>query len=232
MLENILTIFTLVGLEGLLSADNALILAILVKHLDKPQQKKALLYGIAGAFLFRFLSLLIVRQIMTLWYLKAIGAFYLAYLAIDHFVRKRGFHHRSEPGKKPGFWRTVIAVELTDIAFAIDGVLVAVALSNQLWVIYTGAVLGILAVRLAAGFFIGVLEKHPRLENVAYLVVGWTSVKLFLKTYASFAQAVLDKTVSEDILPGWLFWTVLLLIISLGTLWAYRKQDPSEKIPN
>ena len=143
MLENILTIFTLVGLEGLLSADNALILAILVRHLDKPKQKKALLYGIAGAFVFRFLSLLIVRQIMTLWYLKAIGAFYLAYLAVDHFVRKRGFHHTAEPSKKPGFWRTVIAVELTDIAFAIDGVLVAVALSNQRWVIYTGAVLRI-----------------------------------------------------------------------------------------
>lgn len=226
MLENILTIFTLVGLEGLLSADNALILAILVRHLDKPLQKKALLYGIAGAFVFRFLSLLIVRQIMTLWYLKAIGAFYLAYLAVDHFARKRGFHHTADPSKKPGFWRTVVAVELTDIAFAIDGVLVAVALSNQLWVIYTGAVLGILAVRLAAGFFIAVLEKHPRLEDVAYVVVGWTSVKLFLKTYASFAQTVLGKTVSEDLLPGWLFWMVLLLIIGLGTLWAYRKKGP------
>jgi predicted tellurium resistance membrane protein TerC len=101
-----------------------------------------------------------------------------------------------------------------------------VALSNQLWVIYTGAVLGILAVRLAAGFFIAVLEKHPRLEDVAYVVVGWTSVKLFLKTYASFAQTVLDKTVSEDILPVWLFWTVLLLIIGFGTLWAYRKKGP------
>ncbi len=224
MLENILTIFTLVGLEGLLSADNALILAILVRHLEKNAQKKALLYGIAGAFVFRFLSLLVVSQIIKLWYLQAAGAAYLSFLTIDHFLRKRGLHHRNDPARKAVFWKTVVLVELTDIVFAIDGVLVAVALSNKLWVIYTGAVLGILAVRIAAGFFISLLEKYPHLEDVAYLIVGWVSVKLFFKTYAGFSRAVLKREITGEILPGWIFWTVLLVIMAAGTYWAYRKK--------
>ncbi len=224
MLENILTIFTLVGLEGLLSADNALILAILVKHLDKAEQKKALLYGIVGAFVFRFLSLLIVSQIVKLWYLQAAGAAYLAFLAADHFLRKRGLHHRNAPVRKTGFWKTVVLVELTDIVFAIDGILVAVALSDRLWVIYTGAVLGILAVRIAAGFFISLLEKYPHLEDVAYLIVGWVSVKLFIKTYASFSRAVLQREISGEILPGWIFWGILFAIMTVGTYWACRKK--------
>lgn len=224
MLENIFTILTLIGLEGLLSADNALILAILVKHLEKNEQKKALLYGIVGAFVFRFLSLLVVSQIIKLWYLQAAGAAYLAYLAVDHFVRKRGLHHRNEPSRKAGFWKTVVLVELTDIVFAIDGVLVAVALSNKLWVIYTGAVLGILAVRIAAGFFISLLEKYPHLEDVAYLIVGWVSVKLFFKTYSNFSRTVLEREISANVFPGWLFWGVLLAIMAAGTYWAYRKK--------
>ena len=224
MLENILTVLTLVGLEGLLSADNALILAILVKHLEKNEQKKALLYGIIGAFVFRFLSLLIVSQIIKLWYLQAAGAAYLAYLAVDHFVRKHGLHHRNEPAKKHGFWKTVLLVELTDVAFAIDGVLVAVALSNKLWVIYTGAVLGILAVRIAAGFFISLLDKYPRLEDVAFIIVGWVSVKFFFKTYGNFLRTVLERVLPGDILPGWLFWGVLLSILAVGTWWAWRKK--------
>lgn len=224
MLENVLTILTLVGLEGLLSADNALILAILVKHLEKNEQKKALLYGIAGAFVFRFLSLLVVSQIIKLWYLQAAGAAYLTYLALDHFFRKRGLHHRNEPARKAGFWKTVVLVELTDIVFAIDGVLVAVALSNKLWVIYTGAVLGILAVRIAAGFFIILLEKYPHLEDVAFMIVGWVSVKLFAKTWASFSRTVLDREIAGEIIPGWIFWTVLLVIMAAGTYWAYRKK--------
>lgn len=44
---------SLILLEGLLSADNALVLAVMVKHLPKEQQKKALFYGILGAYLFR-----------------------------------------------------------------------------------------------------------------------------------------------------------------------------------
>ena len=41
------------------------------------------------------------------------------------------------------FWTTVVKVELTDIVFAIDSILVAVAMSNKTWVILTGGILGI-----------------------------------------------------------------------------------------
>ena len=48
---------TLVVLEGLLSADNAIVLAVMVKHLPKNQRKKALFYGIFGAYFFRIFAI-------------------------------------------------------------------------------------------------------------------------------------------------------------------------------
>ncbi|MCJ2389054.1 hypothetical protein HZI63_09385, partial [Limosilactobacillus fermentum] len=48
---------TLVLMEGLLSADNALVLAVMVRHLPVKQRKKALFYGLLGAYAFRFVAI-------------------------------------------------------------------------------------------------------------------------------------------------------------------------------
>src|SRR5512142_224213 len=94
LLHSLSIIVTLVILESLLSADNALVMAILVRPLPKHQQKRALMYGIAGAFVFRFLMLLFAILIIKLWYLRAAGGAYLAYLAGEHFQhRLRGKKH-------------------------------------------------------------------------------------------------------------------------------------------
>lgn len=90
LIHAISIIGTLIVLKGLLSADNALVMAIMVMPLPKFQQKRALWYGIAGAFVFRFIMLAFAIWIIRLWYLRGAGAAYLAYLAIKHFWSKRG----------------------------------------------------------------------------------------------------------------------------------------------
>jgi len=53
----------LIGLEGLLSADNALVLAVIAKHLPEGQKKRAIHYGIIMAFFFRFAALFTISFI-------------------------------------------------------------------------------------------------------------------------------------------------------------------------
>ena len=57
-------LLVLVVLEGLLATDNALVLAIMVKHLPEEERRKALFYGLAGAFIFRFGSLFASRFLL------------------------------------------------------------------------------------------------------------------------------------------------------------------------
>ena len=80
-----LTIGLLVLLEGLLSADNALVLAILVLGLPRSDQRKALRYGILGAFAFRILATLLAMHLLQVAWVKLIGACYLLYLTCEHF---------------------------------------------------------------------------------------------------------------------------------------------------
>jgi len=214
LLHAVSVIGTLIVLEGLLSADNALVLAVLVKHLPKNKQKKALLYGIGGAFVFRFIMLVTAAWFIHLWYLCAAGALYLAYIAAKHFLHQATPAQRAKPRNGPGFWRTVMTVELTDVAFAVDSVVVAVALSKELWLIYTGGVLGIVAMRFAAGGFLALLERYPGLEHMAYSLVGWIAVKLGVQAYGMYVG---DESIH---LSKWVFWTGMAVIAAGGVLLA------------
>ncbi|WP_438823767.1 TerC family protein, partial [Bacillus sp. JJ1764] len=126
-------LLVLIVLEGLLAADNALVLAIMVKHLPEEERRKALFYGLGGAFVIRFASLFVISFLVDVWQVQAIGALYLIFMAINHIFRKifKGKveeKHEDESVKKhSGFWATVLKVEIADIAFAVDSILAAVA---------------------------------------------------------------------------------------------------------
>src|SRR4051794_30123887 len=84
--SDFVTIALLVALEGLLSADNAMVLAVLVLGLPKAQQVKALRYGILGAFAFRSIATLLAVYLIKLAWVKLGGAGYLLYLTYHHFA--------------------------------------------------------------------------------------------------------------------------------------------------
>lgn len=86
--ESWMIIATLFLLEGVLSLDNATVLASMVRGLSDKDQRKALAYGIAGAFGFRILALFFVQQLIALAWLKVLGGLYLLWLVFDYFVEE------------------------------------------------------------------------------------------------------------------------------------------------
>lgn len=194
--SDLLVVLVLILLEGLLSCDNAVVLALLVKHLPPEQRGRALRYGIIGAYVFRIIAIILATWMMSKWYLKVAGGVYLLYMGISHFLKKRASD--AEPaataaeGSGPGttvahakrwfglsaFWSTVVAVELTDIVFSVDSIAAAVALSDKIWVLILGGLLGILAMRFAAQGFVSLLHKFPGLEGAAFAAVAFIGLKL------------------------------------------------------
>lgn len=235
---DIAVIAMLILLEGLLSADNALVLALMVKHLPKEQQAKALTYGLGGAFVFRAIAIGLATFIMKLWWLQAIGAGYLIWMMVKHFWSNKDHHEEKEVGHKAdkaGFWKTVMLVELADIAFAVDSVLAGVALAkastkqvfeSKLWVVYAGAVIGIILLRYAAKFFLKLLDKYPTLEHLAYALVGWAGIKLLVMAGHHFTAETKPGFMIPEMEPA-VFWSVLLLIL-IGGIWhAARHPNPN-----
>ncbi|MDW2884629.1 DUF475 domain-containing protein [Exiguobacterium artemiae] len=181
---------SLVLIEGLLSADNALVLAVLVKHLPKEKQKKALLYGIIGAYVFRFIAIGVGVYLVKFAIVKILGAAYLAWIVIQYFKNKGEDDEAKEFNKASimvrifgTFWATVISVEIMDIAFSIDSVLAAFAISDQVWVLLLGGMLGILMMRTVAGVFLNLIEKFPELETTAFVLIGIIAAKMFASVF-------------------------------------------------
>ena len=181
-MTEVLIFLNIMILEIVLSIDNAAVLAAMVKELPKNQQKKALTYGIAGAYLFRGLALLFASILIKLVWLKVAGGLYLMYLAYNALSTNVEQGGESKMTIKIPFlsalWSTIVAIEMMDLVFSIDNVFAAVAFTPNLWLICGGVFVGILAMRFATTKFVKVLEKNPILERVAYWVIGALGLKL------------------------------------------------------
>ena len=166
-LSDFATIGVLVVLEGLLSADNALVLAVMILGLPRLDQKKALRYGLVGAFAFRTLATALATHLIRVGWVKVLGGGYLIYLTFQHFLQGGSAEDRSRP--KPALpwlglsalWGTVVKVELVNVAFSVDSILVAVAMSRKFWVVLTGGLLGIVAIRVVIGQLLTLVRRYP-----------------------------------------------------------------------
>jgi predicted tellurium resistance membrane protein TerC len=83
--------------------------------------------------------------------------------------------------------------------------------------------LGIITMRLVAGLFVQLLERYPTLEDSAYALVGWISIKLLVESYESWRHP--GETV--HLLPAWFFWAGIAAIAALGTTIALRSKPRS-----
>ena len=226
---DLVTVALLVALEGLLSADNAMVLAVLVLGLPRRQQREALRYGIVGAFAFRIIAILLAVYLIQVQFVMLIGAAYLLWLPFNHFTghedaaaRRGGKPAEPWMGLSP-FWSTVAKVELTDIVFAMDSILVAVAMSNKLWVIITGGILGVIAMRLVIGQLLVLVSRYPALVDGAFVIIAWVGIKLILE-YLHAAGYVHFEV------PRWLSLGLIVVIFAVALVWA-RAAGPAEADP-
>jgi YkoY family integral membrane protein len=248
LLEYGWVLLVLIALEGLLAADNALVLAIMVKHLPEVDRKKSLFYGLAGAFVIRFASLFAISFLADVWQVQAIGAIYLLFIAINHMIRKavRGKNviEEENSGKPSSFWITVLKVELADIAFAVDSILAAVAMAvvlpdtplpniggldgGKFLVIFAGGVIGLVIMRFAANQFVKLLENRPGLEIAAFAIVGWVGIKLAIHTLSHPSLSVLSEEFAHSVEWKISFYVVLVIIAISGWFFSKKKGEANK----
>lgn len=196
-------ILNLILIESLLSVDNAAVLATMVVDLPKDQRRKALKYGIIGAYVFRGICLLFAALLIQIWWFKPVGGIYLLILAAKFFFKKektenpesineelnkkkKSWLYRKTLGAFGPFWSMVILVELMDLAFSIDNVVAANAYTSNIILIWVGVFIGILAMRFVAQGFVKLMEQYPFLSTSAYTVIALLGTKLTLSLITHF----------------------------------------------
>ncbi|HLB53096.1 MAG TPA: hypothetical protein VJK48_05245 [Chlamydiales bacterium] len=216
--SDILTVLILALLEILLSADNAVVLALFVKGLPERLQKKALYIGFISAFFLRALALGLIAYLVHFFWFQLIGALYLIYLSLQYWFSKNKpstFHVTPLSFKK-----TVMKIELFDLLFAMDSILAGVAFisspsypngvhTSKLWIVYLGGMIGAFTIRYAASLLSLIAARFPRIESAAYGMIGWIGLKLILTSFSLTFPYFFP-----------LFWLGLIIILLWG---LYRR---------
>lgn len=175
-------IFSLVLLECILSIDNSIVLAVKARSLnDGNESRKALFYGLWGAYLFRFMLIGIGVYLIHFWWIKILGAIYLGYVVHNYFFSKHNKTvFKKDSQKDHSFWKVILQIELMDIMFSVDSILSALAISSNPVIVLLGGLIGILCMRGISSLMIRLMRKVPELEKFAYLIISIIAIKLFL----------------------------------------------------
>jgi len=228
MIENIVNYFTnagveiyfvlliLVLLEAVLSADNAIALAAIAKSIDDPKlQRQALNIGLIGAYILRIALILAATWIVKYWQFEFLGAIYLLWLVFNYFF----VSSEDEKSKKhslgiSSLWQIIPMIAITDLAFSLDSVTSAIAVTQETWLIIAGGTIGIVILRFLAGLFIRWLEEYTYLEDAGFITVGFVGIRLLLKV-----------GLPDALIPEW----VTIAVVAIFFAWGFSKREKVEE---
>ncbi|MEM7591167.1 MAG: DUF475 domain-containing protein [Cyanobacteria bacterium P01_A01_bin.83] len=227
MLQNIVDYFTdagvevylillvLILLEAVLSADNAIALAAIAKTVVDPQaQQKALNIGLVGAYILRIILIFAATWVIQYWQFELLGALYLLWLVFNYFLSS---DEEDDPEQHSlGFksvWQIIPTIAITDLAFSLDSVTSAIAITEETWLIIAGGTIGIVILRFLAGLFIRWLQEYTYLEDAGFITVGFVGLRLLLKVW-----------LPDYLIPEW----VTIAVVAIFFSWGFSKKEKLE----
>ena len=209
-LDTLLLLPVLIALEAVLSADNAIALAAIAQGLESAeQQKRALNLGLIVAFVLRMTLILTASWVLKFWQFEVAGAAYLLWLVYQHFSSSTGDDEQHHGPKFASLWQAIPIIAFTDLAFSLDSVTTAIALSDEVAIILLGGTIGIIALRFMAGLFIRWLDEYVYLEDAGFVTVAFVGLRLLV------------RVINESwVPPDW----VMVVLIAAIFAWGFSKQ--------
>lgn len=209
-LDALLLLPVLIALEAVLSADNAIALAAIAQGLEGEQaQRQALNFGLVAAFALRVLLILSATWVIRFWQFELLGAAYLLWLVFQYFTSDEDEREHHHGPRFASVWQAIPMIAVTDLAFSLDSVTTAIALSRETWIVLVGGMIGIMTLRFMAELFIRWLDEYEYLEDAGFLTVGLVGVRLLLR--------VINP---ELVPPEWM----MIGAIAMLFIWGFSKR--------
>ena len=214
--ESYFVLLVLILLEAVLSADNAIALAAIAQSIKDPKlQRQALDIGLIGAYILRIILIITATWVIQFWQFEFLGAVYLLWLVYNYFTADDNEEDRGKQ-RRLGFsslWQIIPTIAITDLAFSLDSVTTAIAVTQKIWLIVAGGTIGVITLRFLASLFIRWLQEYTYLEDAGFITVGFVGIRLLLKV-----------VMPDLIIPEWLTLAVVVIFFT----WGFSKRENIE----
>lgn len=160
--------------------------------------------------------MLTATWVQQFWQFELLGAGYLLWLVFQHFSSEEDADNHHHGPRFSSLWQAIPVIAFTDLAFSLDSVTTAIAVSQETWLVITGTTIGIFTLRFMAGLFIRWLDEYENLADAGYITVAFVGLRLLL------------KVINNDLVPPeWLVVTAIGIILA----WGFSKRTVVELVP-
>ncbi len=211
-------VFKIIVIDLLLSGDNAVVIALACRNLPPHQRKKGIMYGVGGAIGLRIMLTFFAVTLLSLPYLKLVGALLLLWIGIKLILPEE--EHSADNIKADtrliGAIKTII---IADFVMSLDNVLgVAAAAKGNVWLLVFGLVISIPMIAWSSQMVLKLIDRYPFIIYAGGALLGYVAGEM-LVSEALFATLVETRHYLHWLIP--VFCALLVLVI--GRWLALRK---------
>ncbi len=217
---DLLVLLKIIGIDLILSADNAILIALAAKNLPEDKKKVAILWGTAGAVILRLLFAFGVTWLMKIPFLTAIGGLLLVWIAYK-LLADDGSGHHQEGGST--VWSAIKTIIIADAAMSFDNVVALAGVAHgNFMMILLGIIISIPMIVWGSKYIIIFMNKFPIVMYIGAGILTWTAGEMVIG----------DKNVAEYIHIDILHYLVpaVITVVILGIGFFKQKSFKNKKV--
>lgn len=187
----------IIGVNVVLSGDNAVVIALAARSLPVHQQKKAVMWGAGAAIVMRIVLTIFAVQLLTLPWLKLVGSVLLFWIGVKLLAEEDGGDDIESSDNLVAAIKTIL---IADLVMSLDNVIaVAAAAGGSLTLLILGLAISIPLVIFGATLLLNLMERYPVIITIGAALIGLVAGEMMVTDIVlKDWQAGMGMTFGED----------------------------------
>ncbi|WP_144639512.1 TerC family protein [Bordetella genomosp. 13] len=216
-------VFQIILIDILLGGDNAVVIALACRNLEPKQRMQGILWGTAGAIGLRVVLIAFALTLLTIPYLKVVGALLLLWVGVKLLIPEDDAHDKIKGGAS--VWGAVKTIIVADFVMSLDNVIaIAGAAQNanpdhQIGLVIFGLVISVPIIIWGSTLVLKLIDRYPLVITLGAALLGWIAGGMLVTDVVvveHFGEVSGAVKIAAEIIGA-------LLVVGLGRLFASRK---------
>ena len=218
-------VLKIIMIDLLLSGDNAVVIALACRNLPMDQRKKGIFYGVIGAIGLRVLLTFFAVNLLSLPYLKLVGALLLIWIGIKLILPEEE-HGEGNVKADTHLWGAVKTIIVADFVMSLDNVLgVAAAAHGNAWLLVFGLLVSIPLIAWSSQLVLKLIDRFPVIIYAGGALLGYVAGEM-LVSEALFKPLLDAQHLLHSLIPA----ACAALVLVLGKWLALRMAAPLKAV--